>query len=79
MDKVIVKANPKCNNCLGSGVAALIFGPGETICPCVTEQLLIVVTPKDYSIPKIERYVPGTPTFVDSDGNIVLAPQNFVK
>ena len=62
MDRLTVRANPKCVYCLGSGVAADIFGPKESICPCVTEQLRIITVDKDYRVQ--ERHHPGQPEFV---------------
>lgn len=79
MDKITVRANPKCKNCLGSGVAAMVFGPADNICSCVTEQLRIIVTQKDYSIPREERYSPGQAQFSDEAGNMVIDPQKLVK
>ena len=62
MEKMTVRANPACVYCLGSGVAANIFGPKESICPCVTEQLRIITVDKNYCIQ--ECHHPGHPEFV---------------
>ena len=64
MDKLTVRANPKCKNCLGSGLAQGFYAGVIHVCSCVTEQLKIVVVDKDYSIPAEKRYEPGKPEFV---------------
>ena len=62
MDRLTVRANPKCKNCLGSGIAATRYAGVTHVCPCVTEQLRIIVVDKDYRIQ--DRYEPGQPEFV---------------
>ncbi len=62
--KIVVRTKPNCKFCLGSGMAAELYGPGEHVCPCVTEQLTIMTVEKDYSIPAGQRHVPGKPEFV---------------
>ena len=64
MNRLMVRANPKCKNCLGSGLAQGFYAGVVHVCPCVTEQLKIVIVDKDYRIPTEERYVPGQPEFV---------------
>ena len=58
-----VRANPKCKNCLGSGIAATRYAGVTHVCPCITEQLQITIVDKDYRIPSEERYEPGPPEF----------------
>ena len=68
MERITVTANPNCRNCLGSGEATpLSTICGRVVCPCVTEQLRIVYTAKDYSIPENKRYVPGAPEYVRAE------------
>lgn len=63
MSKIVVRSNPKCRLCLGSGLADFVVAGGTHVCPCVTEQLKIVVVDKNYAIPDEERYWPGMPEF----------------
>jgi hypothetical protein len=79
VDRLTVRANPKCRNCLGSGIAATRYAGVTHVCPCVTEQLRIIIVDKDYRIPAEERYEPGHPEFADSEGNLVEDPQNLAK
>ena len=62
MDRLTVRANPKCKNCLGSGIAATRYAGVTHVCPCNTEQLQITIVDKDYRIQ--ERHRPGEPEFV---------------
>lgn len=65
MDKITVRANPRCKNCLGGGMAQGAYAGVVHVCACVTEQLrVVVVIEKDYRIPIAERYEPGPPEFV---------------
>jgi hypothetical protein len=57
-----IRANPRCRNCLGSGRSMPIFAVGwQPVCSCVTEQIVVLTVPKDYSIQ--ERYSPGLTEF----------------
>lgn len=64
MDKLEVRANPKCKYCLGSGMAQGFYAGVVHVCACITEQLRIIIIDKDYRIPAEERYKPGQPEFV---------------
>jgi hypothetical protein len=63
-EKIVVRTNPKCKYCLGSGLSQGAYAGVIHVCPCVTEQLRIVAVDKDYRIPAKERYSPGLPEFV---------------
>ena len=64
MNKITVRANPKCKYCLGSGLSQGFYVGVIHVCSCVTEQLKIIVVDKDYHIPAGERYLPGLPELV---------------
>ena len=61
MDRIIVRANPRCKNCLGGGIAQGVYADATMhVCACVTEQLkIITVAKKNYALPIADRYNPG--------------------
>lgn len=66
MAGILLRANPRCALCLGSGAPIpLHVLCGTTVCRCITEQITILTVPKDYSIPQRNRYIPGHPEFVE--------------
>jgi hypothetical protein len=64
VEKITVRTKANCKYCLGSGEAMTLYAGIRNVCPCVTEQLRIIVTKKDYKIPAEQRYTPGQAEFV---------------
>jgi hypothetical protein len=64
MQKITVRANPKCRYCLGDGRASTRYAGVTILCSCVSEQLRVIVVDKNYRIPAQDRYVPGQAEFV---------------
>jgi hypothetical protein len=63
MPKIILKTKPNCKFCLGTGISISLFAGIETTCRCITEQIVVLTVPADYSI--MDRYEPGKPEYIE--------------
>lgn len=64
-ERIALRANPECKFCLGTGAATPVhILCGKPVCRCVTEQIRIIYSEPDYTIPENKRYVPGNPQYI---------------